>query len=107
MVARGYTPAGPVVRVPTGDGSVVSVQRGDGADGPRLFLLLNDRYLGTDWVDPSPLGLSDPVPAGPGRFAAAYGDGNGGSVTVIFEWRGNGFRPDRIAPGHCRTADRC
>ena len=107
MAARAYAPAGPVLRVPTGDGSTVAVQRGDGPDGPRLFLLLNDRYLGTDWVDASPLGVSDPVPVDTGSFAAAYGDGNGGAVTVTFTWTGRGFRPDRIAPGHCQTADRC
>ena len=108
MAARRYSPSGPVVNVPTGDGSVLSVQRAVGADGQRLFILLNGAYLGTDWQDASPMGVSNPVMVGEGQFSATYGNYEGEPpVTVIFRWNGQSLRPSTIAPGHCQPNTGC
>jgi hypothetical protein len=107
MARRGYVPSGPVEPVSLGDGDVLHVQRGDGDDGQRLFLIVNDTLLGTDWVDASPMGVSNPRAIGPGHFVASYTDASGGSVPVVFSWVGGRLRPDRIAPGHCQPNTGC
>jgi hypothetical protein len=107
MARRGYTPTGPVEPVPLGDGGALYVQRGDGDDGQRLFVVVNDRLLGTDWVDASPMGVSNPRAIGSGQFIASYPDGDGGVVPVVFSWTGGRLRPDRIAPGHCQANTGC
>ena len=107
MARRGYVPSGPVEPVSLGDSGVLYVQRGDGSDGQRLFLIVNDTFLGTDWVDASPMGVSNPRASGPGQFVASYTDASGGSVPVVFLWTGGRLRPDRIAPGHCQPNTGC
>lgn len=106
MQQRRYVPSGPVEPVPINSDAVLYVQRGDGPDGQRLFIFLNDRFLGTDWQDASPA-VSNPRSIGPGQFAVSYADGDGGSVPVIFQWNGGGISPNRTAPGHCLPTTGC
>jgi serine/threonine-protein kinase len=107
MARRGYGPSGPVEPVSLGDSGVLYVQRGDGSDGQRLFIVVNDTFLGTDWVDASPMGVSNPRASGPGQFVATYTDASGGAMPVVFSWSGGRLRPDRIAPGHCQPNTGC
>lgn len=107
MASRGYTPSGPVEPVPVSGSGVLYVQRGRGTDGHRLFITLNDRFLGTDWQDASPMGVSNPRAIGPGQFVVSYADGAGGAVPVVFTWNGGTLQPDRIAPGHCLPTTGC
>jgi hypothetical protein len=107
MARRGYAPSGPVEPVSLGESGVLYVQRGDGTDGQRLFLVVNDTFLGTDWVDASPMGISNPRASGPGQFIASYTDASGASVPVMFSWTEGRLRPDRIAPGHCQPNTGC
>jgi serine/threonine-protein kinase len=107
MASRGYAPSGPVVNVPAG-GSLVSVQRGDGADGQRLFIAVDGAYLGTDWVDASPMGVSNPRVVGQGQFSATYTNYDGQPpVTVTFTWNGSRLSPNAVAPGHCQPNTGC
>jgi hypothetical protein len=108
MASRGYAPSGPVVNVPAGGGSVLSVQRGDGADGQRLFILVDGAYLGTDWQDASPMGVSNPSAVGRGQFSATYGNYQGEPpVRVTFTWNGGRLSPNATAPGHCLPNTGC
>jgi eukaryotic-like serine/threonine-protein kinase len=107
MARYGHTPLGPVEPVPLDRNNVLYVQRGQGADGQRLFIALNDRFLGTDWEDASPMGVSNPQAIAPGQFVASYADGAGGVVPVVFTWNGGRLRPDRTAPGHCQPTTGC
>jgi hypothetical protein len=107
MASRGYAPSGPTVNVPAG-GSVVSVQRGDGADGQRLFIAVDGAYLGTDWVDASPMGVANPRVVGQGQFSAAYTNYDGQPpVSVTFTWNGSRLSPNAVAPGHCQPNTGC
>jgi hypothetical protein len=107
MASRGYTPSGPVVTIPAG-GSIVSVQRGDGADGQRLFIAVDGGYLGTDWEDDSPMGVSNPSVVGQGQFSATYANDEGRPpVTVTFTWNGSRLTPNAVAPGHCQPNTGC
>lgn len=77
MEGEGYTPVGRVVQSPpTSDGDVVSAQRavcsGAGNDGcQKVFILWNDRYLGTDWSENSRRILDVGTP-GPGQISVTY-----------------------------------
>jgi hypothetical protein len=107
MSRQGYAPSGPVVPVPANGNATLYIQRGEGADGQRLFVFLNDRYVGTDWEDASPMGISDPQATGRGEFVAHYTDSEGRLMPVTFRWQGNRLRPDGIAPGHCQPTTGC
>ena len=107
MLRRGYLPSGPVVPVPLARNAVMYVQRGDGADGQRLFIFVNDRFIGTDWEDASPDGVSNARSVGTGQFAATYSQDNGPPVTVTFTLTDDGLQPSAVAPGHCLPGRRC
>jgi hypothetical protein len=101
MASRGFTPSGPVVTVPAG-GSTLLVQRGTCGDGcDMLFIFLDNRFLGTDWPQPSAR-IVDVQAAGDGRFVATYADASGAPVPVTFTWSGGRLRPNAIAPGQCQ-----
>jgi serine/threonine protein kinase len=107
MLRRGYLPSGPVVPVPLARNAVMYVQRGDGADGQRLFIFVNDRFIGTDWEDASPDGVSNARAVGTGQFAATYSQDNGPPVTITFTLTEDGLQPNAVAPGHCEPGRRC
>ncbi|MGD9891232.1 MAG: serine/threonine-protein kinase [Dehalococcoidia bacterium] len=107
ILRQGYLPSGPVVPVPLGRNAVMYVQRGDGSDGQRLFIFINDRFIGTDWEDASPEGVSNARAVGTGRFAADYEQDDGPPVTVVFTLTEDGLEPNAVAPGHCEPGRRC
>jgi len=95
---------------------VLSVQKGiceGSADSlcQMLFIAVDDRFLGTDWPQPS-LSILDLRPAGTGRFTAVYAGYREGDnaccpslppTPVTFTWSGDRLRPDAIAPGQCQN----
>ncbi len=107
MSRRGYTPSGPVVPVSLSRNAVMYVQRGDGDDGQRLFIVVNDTFIGTDWEDASPEGVSNARAIGPGRFLVTYAREDGLPVPVVFTWDGDRLMPSTIAPGHCLPTTGC
>ena len=100
--------------MPAGGGNTLHVQKGlCAADGrcQTLFIYLNDRFLGTDWAEPS-LSILDVAPAGTGQFNVTYASYVEGDpaccpsqppATITFRWDGTRLRPDGIAPGQCRN----
>lgn len=107
MSRRGYTPSGPVVPVSLSRNAVMYVQRGDGDDGQRLFIVVNDTFIGTDWENASPDGVSNARAIGPGRFLVTYAREDGLPVPVVFTWDGDRLMPSSIAPGHCLPTTGC
>jgi serine/threonine-protein kinase len=114
MASRGYEPDGPVVSLrATPGGGTLSVQRAlcsGSADGhcQIAFILLDDRFLGTDTADPS-LGISDIQAAGPGRFIITYVNYAQNDplccpslppVAVTYTWNGRQLIPNGTPPGH-------
>ena len=77
MDRNGYVPDGGVVQAPpTSGGDVLSAQKGvcaTSTDGlcQKVFILWNDRFLGTDTREPSPAILAI-APAGPARLTVTY-----------------------------------
>ena len=116
MASRGFTPSGPVLQVPAGrGGETLYVQKGicPAANNlcQMLFIYLDDRFLGTDWMDPS-LSILDVSSVGPGQFSATYANYVQGDppccpsqppVRVTFTWNGSSLRPDTCAPGQQRS----
>jgi hypothetical protein len=107
-------PDGQVVQVRAADaGGTLSIQRGicsGGATGrcQLAFILLDDRFLGTDTLNPS-ASIKQIEAAGTGRFVITYAnyapDDPGccpslPDVDVTYTWTGTRLQPDKVPPGH-------
>jgi hypothetical protein len=88
------------VQVAATGGGTLSVQQGSCGDGCfRLFVFLDDRFLGWDWPEPSTAPVTV-APGGASRFIATYA--NDSFLTpVTFTWNGNRLTPNGTPPGHC------
>lgn len=114
MEARGFVPDGQVVQVrATDSGGTLSIQRGvcsGGASGrcQLAFILLDDRFLGTDTLNPS-AGIKQIQATGTGRFVITYANYAANDpgccpslpdVDVTYTWTGSRLEPNAVPPGH-------
>lgn len=113
MRRAGYEPSGPIVVVPVSTGGAMYVQRGICAGSATgrcqlVFIYLNERFLGTDTLNPS-AGILEIRPLGVDQFGVLYvnyaPDDPGccpslPPVGIVYTWTGTRLVPSGVPPGH-------
>ncbi len=113
MGRAGYLPDGPIVVVPVSTGGAMYVQKGICAGSATgrcqiVFIYLNERFLGTDTLNPS-AGILEIRALGVDRFGVLYVnyalDDPGccpslPPVGIVYTWTGTRLVPSGVPPGH-------
>ncbi len=113
MSRAGYVPDGPIVVVPISTGGAMYVQKGICAGSATgrcqiVFIYLNERFLGTDTLNPS-AAILEIRALGVDRFGVLYAnyapDDPGccpslPPVGIVYTWTGTRLVPSGVPPGH-------
>jgi serine/threonine-protein kinase len=113
MRRAGYVPDGPIVVVPVSTGGAMYVQKGICAGSATgrcqiVFIYLNERFLGTDTLNPS-AAILEIRALGVDRFGVLYAnyapDDPGccpslPPVGIVYTWTGTRLVPSGVPPGH-------